>query len=167
MDNILQLPLSILGIPDKTVERAEINRNREFIITVRSIKKEIKCQKCNKPTEPHGHGRVIRLRHLPVFEHTTYIDITPARGICRDCDGHPTTTQNSDWYNTGSAYTKAYEQNILMLLINSTISDVSIKEDLGYKAIEAVIDRYIDTEVNWSNINELGLLGIDEISLKK
>ena len=44
---------------------------------------------------------------------------------------------------------------------------MSIKEDLGYKAIEAVVDRYIETEVNWDNIPKIGLLGIDEISLKK
>lgn len=170
MENTLQLPpipTSILGLSDIIVEKAEISRNNEFIITVKSTKKEIKCGKCNNPTTPYGHGRVIRLRHLPVFEHTTYIDIAPARGICKNCAGHPTTTQNSDWYNTGSAYTKAYGQKILMLLINSTISDVSIKENLGYKAIEAIVDRYIDSEVNWSNITELGLLGIDEISLKK
>ena len=54
-----------------------------------------------------------------------------------------------------------------MLLINSTVSDMSIKEDLGYKAIEVVVDRHIETEVNSDNIAKIGLLGIDEISLKK
>ncbi len=170
MQNMLQLPpipTSILGLSDIEVEKAEISRNGEFIITVRSIKKEVMCKKCNSPTDPHGHGRGIRLRHLPIFDRTTYIDITPARGICKSCDGHPTTTQQSTWYNPGSPYTKAYEQKILMLLINSTITDVSTKEGLGYKAIESVIDRYIDTEVNWNSIPRIGLLGIDEISLKK
>ena len=170
MQNMLQLPpipTSILGLSDIEVERAEISRNGEFIITVSNTKKEVMCKKCNSSTDPHGHGRVIRLRHLPIFDRTTYIDITPARGICKSCDGQPTTTQQSTWYNPGSPYTKAYEQKILMLLINSTITDVSIKEGLGYKAIESVIDRYIDTEVNWNNIPRIGLLGIDEISLKK
>ena len=46
----------------------------------------------------------------------------------------------------------------MVLLINSTISDVSIKEDLGYKAIEAVVDRYIETEFNWDNIPNIGAL---------
>jgi transposase len=170
MKNMLQLPpipTSILGLSDIIVEEAEINNNGEFIITVINSNKEIKCKKCNNVTEPHGYGRVIRLRHLPVFGHKTYIQIKPARGICRNCDNHPTTTQNSDWYTSGSPYTKAYEKQILLQLINSTISDVSIKEDLGYKAIEAVVDRYIETEVNWNSITAIGLLGIDEISLKK
>ena len=166
MNNMLQLPTSILGLSGITVERAEINNSGEFIITVKSTNKEIKCKKCNNATDPHGYGRIIRLRHLPVFGHKTYIEISPARGICKNCDDHPTTTQNHDWYDSRSGYTKAYEQQILMLLVNSTISDVSIKEDLGYKAIEAIIDRYIDSEVNWNDFDRIGLLGIDEISLK-
>lgn len=167
MENILQLPASILGIPDVTIECVEVSQNKELIITVRNIQREVKCQKCNNPTDPHGHGRMIRLRHLPVFSHETYIQIAPVRGICNKCDGHPTTTQESSWYDSRSGYTKSYERHVLMLLINCTISDVSIKENLGYKAIEAIVDRYIETEVSWDNITEIGLLGIDEISLKK
>ena len=47
------------------------------------------------------------------------------------------------------------------------ISDVSIKEDIGYKAVEGIVDRYIETEVDWSKVSKIGLLGLDEISLKK
>lgn len=161
------IPTSILGLSDIIIEDAQINNNGEFIITVKNEKPEIRCSQCKEPTSPHGYGRLIKLRHLPVFGHKTYIHIAPARGICTKCDDHPTTTQNNEWYTKGSGYTKAYEQHILLQLINNTISDVSIKEDIGYKSIEAVVDRYIDTEVNWNNITQIGLLGIDEISLKK
>ena len=118
MNNMLQLPTSILGLSEITVEQAEINNSGEFIITVKSTNKEIKCKKCNNATDPHGYGRIIRLRHLPVFGHKTYIEISPARGICKNCDDHPTTTQSHDWYDSRSGYTKAYEQQILMLLVN-------------------------------------------------
>lgn len=43
---------------------------------------------------------------------------------------------------------------------------MSIKENIGDKSIEAVVNRYIDTKVTWANITQIGLLGIDEISLK-
>jgi transposase len=56
---------------------------------------------------------------------------------------------------------------VLLSLVNSTIADVSIKEGIGYKAAEGIVDRYIEAEVNWDNIPTIGLLGIDEISLKK
>ncbi len=170
MEKMIQLPpipSSILGIADIIVEKVEITSSNEFLISVKSEKEEILCRKCGKETSPHGYSPAIRLRHLSVFGRKTYIQITPTRGRCENCEGHPTTTQTSDWYNQNTRQTKQYEQGLLLLLINSTISDVSIKEDLGYKAIEGIIDRYVDTEINWNQINEIGLLGLDEISLKK
>ncbi len=45
--------------------------------------------------------------------------------------------------------------------------DVSTKEDIGYKAIEAIVDRYVSEIIDWSEIKTIGLLGVDEISSKK
>ena len=170
MSNSLQLPpipVSVLGLSDVEVTNVEIDRFNQFIFTVVSTKSEIFCHCCGKLTQPYGKGRTVRLRHLPILGRKTYIDITPPRGRCPHCDGNPTTTQQADWYGRKSPQTKAYEQAVLMALVNSTLSDVSIKEDLGYQAIQSIIDRRIESEVNWNSINELGLLGIDEISLKK
>jgi transposase len=55
----------------------------------------------------------------------------------------------------------------LLSLINSTLVDVSIKEDIGYQSIQAIVDRQIEIQVNWQSVKEIGLLSIDEISLKK
>ena len=170
MNNSLQLPpipVSVLGLSDVEVTKVEIDRSNQFIFTVVSTKSEIFCHCCGKLTQPYGKGRTVRLRHLPILGRKTYIDITPPRGRCPHCDGNPTTTQQADWYDRKSPQTKAYEQAVLMALVNSTLSDVSIKEDLGYQAIQSIVDRRIESEVNWNSINELGLLGIDEISLKK
>ena len=170
MNNSLQLPplpVSVLGLSDVEVTHVEIDQSNQFIFTVVSTKSEVLCHCCGKLTQPYGKGRPVRLRHLPILGRKTYIDITPPRGRCSHCDGNPTTTQQSDWYERKSPQTKAYEQAVLMALVNSTLSDVSIKEDLGYQAIQSIIDRLIASEVDWNSINELGLLGIDEISLKK
>jgi len=170
LNNNLQLPpipVSVLGLSDVEVINVEIDKYNQFVFTVVSTKREILCHCCGKPTQPYGKGRTIRLRHLPILGRKTYIDITPQRGRRPDCDGNPTTTQQADWYERKSPQTKAYEQAVLMAMINSTLSDVSIKEDLGYQAIQSIIDRLIASEVNWNSINELGLVGIDEISLKK
>ena len=170
MGNSLQLPpipVSVLGLSDVEVIKVEIDRSNQFIFTVVSTKSEIFCHCCGKLTQSYGKGRTIRLRHLPILGRKTYIEITPPRGRCPHCDGNPTTTQQADWYERKSPQTKAYEQAVLMALINSTISDVSIKEDLGYQAIQSIIDRRVETKVNWNAIKELGLIGIDEISLKK
>lgn len=54
-----------------------------------------------------------------------------------------------------------------MQLINSTISDVSLKENLGYDAIVGIVNRHLEPRVDWKAIKCLETLGIDEISLKK
>lgn len=165
--NLPPIPVDILGISNIAVQSVEITKTNEFIITVKSLEEDILCQKCGKVTALHGHTPAIKLRHLSIFGQKTYIQITPNRGRCEHCKGGPTTTQIHDWYNRYTRQTKAYEKHILLSLVNSTISDISAKEDIGYKAIEGIINRYIGATVNWSKILKIGLLGLDEISLKK
>lgn len=44
---------------------------------------------------------------------------------------------------------------------------MSRKEEVDYHAVSAVIDKHIEEEVDFSTIYTLGILGLDEISLKK
>jgi len=55
----------------------------------------------------------------------------------------------------------------MLQLVNSTVEDVSRKEDVGYDAVEGAIERCIYTTVNWDEFDELGVIGIDEIALTK
>ncbi len=166
--NSLSLTPELLGLSDiKVVNVRSSASGREIIIEVKSTKKTIPCRECGKPTTGHGLGRPLRLRHLSILGKETYVEITPRRGICNDCDTHPTTTERSDWYEVNSKMTKPYEQHLLFELVNSTVADVSRKEAIDYHTIEALIDRYIATEIDFSYVKKLGVLGLDEISLKK
>ena len=110
----------------------------------------------------------MELRHLPILGYRTFIQLTPKRGICTNCDGGPiTTTQTLDWYDRNARQTKPYESHLLFELINTTVSDVSRKEELDYHAIENILDKHIATDVDFLTISFLGVLGIDEISLRK
>lgn len=142
-------------------------QNDAIYIQVESTKSEIPCKKCGRLTKPKGVGKEIQLRHLAVLGKASYITIKPKRGICDYCDDHPTTTQSLDWYEPNSRQTKYFEDHLLFSLINSTISDVSIKKDVGYDAVEGVLNRRIANQIDWQKIKTIGLLGIDEISLRK
>jgi transposase len=52
-------------------------------------------------------------------------------------------------------------------LVNSTVQDISIKEDIGYEAIMGIIDRHIERDINWEDVTRLDVIGLDEVSLKK
>jgi transposase len=156
-----------LDIGNIKVLSSEVEKG-EYIITVESTIEGTNCQKCGREIkEFHGHDDWIKLRHLPILGRKVYIRIRPRRYKCPYCENNPTTTQRLDWYEARSPNTKAYEKYLLLQIVNSTVEDVSIKEDIGYDAIEGIIDRYIDNKVNWQQIKKLKLLGLDEISLKK
>jgi transposase len=52
-------------------------------------------------------------------------------------------------------------------LVHAPIEDVSLKEEIGSKALEGIVDRGISREVNWAEVKGMKILGLDEIALKK
>ena len=164
----LNLTAELLGLADIEVTHVQTNLPARMIkIEVKSTKKEALCRSCSKPTKGHGYGRKLSFRHLPISGLETIIEIKPRRGICLECNGHITTTETLDWYDRKAKFTKPFEQHLLFELVNSTIADVSRKESVDYHAVEVLIDRYVETEIDFNAIQSLGVLGIDEISLKK
>ena len=59
------------------------------------------------------------------------------------------------------------ESVLLFELINSTASDVSRKEEIDPHTVDHIIDKNVAKDVDFSMIFFLGILGIDEISLRK
>ena len=164
----LNLSSELLGLSDTEVTKVEMNAAKtEISITVKSTKESVDCRICGRATNGHGLGRHLRLRHLPLLGKRTFIEIKPRRGICRHCKDGPTTTEVLGWYKVHSAQTKAYEQHLLFELVNSTVADVSAKESVDYHVIDELIDRIVETKIDYSTISSLEVLGLDEISLKK
>jgi transposase len=162
--NLITLPLDI---PDVDVIGVDVNERGDYIVTVESTQNSAICQSCGvRITKPNGCGREIELRHLPILGHRLYIRLRPKRYECPNCNGK-TTTQKLDWYEEKSPHTKAYDRYLMLQLVNSTVEDVSRKEDVGYDAVEGAIERCIQVSVDWSKFTELGIIGIDEIAMRK
>ena len=157
-----------LDIPEVEVLSTEITSENQLLIRVESTQETTACGVCGVDIAcTFGHGQEIRLRHLPVFGLETYILIRPIRGQCLRCHCDPTTTQIVSWYEQRSPHTQAYDEYLVKQLINSTIEDVSLKEKVGYDAVVGALNRLIEPEINWDEIDEIGTLGVDEISRSK
>jgi transposase len=162
--NLITFPLDI---PEVDVISVEVNERGDYIVTVESTQNSAVCQSCgDRITQPNGYGREIELRHLPILGHRLYIRLRPKRYECPRCNGK-TTTQKLDWYEPKSPHTKAYDRHLMLQLINSTVEDVSRKEDIGYDAVDGAIERCIQDSVNWDEFTELKIIGIDEIAMRK
>lgn len=140
----------------------------EILLHIKSTENGTCCKHCGKPiSKYHSLNKMIRLNHLPAFGTPVYIDFQPVRYQCTDCSGHPTTTQKPSWYQSTGHCTQAYAKHILNLLVNSTIEDVALQENISYKRAFNIVQQYVPNEVDWSTIENLKNLVIDEISLKK
>jgi transposase len=157
-----------LDIPDVQVVNVEQNERGECTITVESTLEGTRCRQCGREImDLHEVDEVITLRHLPILGRPVYLRLRPKRYRCPYCEGGPTTTQQLSWYTAKSPHTKAYEKYILLQLVHATIEDVRLKEGLGTKAIEGIVERWISGEVQWGEVKRVKILGLDEIALKK
>ncbi|MDC0535996.1 transposase [Francisellaceae bacterium] len=156
----------LLNLPDTKITNCEII-NDKIYIDVQSTLDEVNCSKCGKPTKSKGYAEMREIRHLPMNGLECYLRIKAKRGICEHCDDHPTTNQRLEWYDYKSRYTKAYLDYLMLFLVNSTLADVAIKENLSADTIGRILDTKVAESVNWKSFNKLGLIGIDEIAIRK
>ena len=155
-----------LDIPDVEVLETEMTKDGELMITIASIKEGTQCRKCDRWIEKfHGHDDWVTVRHLPVFGRPCYLRYRPRRYRCTGCGA--TTTQRLGWHEPNSPHTMAYDNHVLLQLVNTTIEDVRIKERLSYDCALGVLERRISAEVDWQQYTELAVLGLDEMALKK
>ncbi|MCP4055180.1 MAG: ISL3 family transposase [Mesoflavibacter sp.] len=162
----LNIPVELLGIPNIAIKKIIIDKDDKIIILAESTEEDTKCHKCGRKADrAYGYGEEITLRHLALFGHEVYIRIKVKRYECGKCGS--ITNQELSWYDKRSSHTKAYQDYILLLLVNSTVLDVCIKENIGYDEVSGMIDRKIKGKVDWNEVKGVKILGIDEISLKK
>ena len=165
MEQQLQVPLDL---PNVQILEVTQTPESEWLIKVESTETGTACRKCGQKIEQfHGLDDPLRLRHLPLFEVPVWIELRPKRYRCPTCDNSPTTTQKLSWYEQRSPNTKVYEQWLLRLLVNSTVSDVSCKLNLSESIVTGVLERWMETSVNWNHFVSIGIIGIDEIALKR
>lgn len=157
-----------LDIPNVSVIEVTTDENGAWHIKVETDDKTTKCGICQQEIVcQHGVNREIELRHLPILGKATYIHIQPKRAKCPFCSTSPTTTQTVEWYRTHSPHTEAYDNYLMRQLKGSTVMDVSQMENVGYDAVLGALERQLPVEVDWSEINDLGTIGIDEVSISK
>lgn len=157
----------LLDLPNIQVKDAFQDIKGNYIVTIISTEEGTHCHKCKKRIyKSSGYGEFVTIRHLDMLGHPLYLRISLPRYQC-DCDGKPTTTQQVSWFKKRSSFTDAFEARLLLSCVNSTFADVAIKEKVSYDSVSGVVDRNIQKSIDWKTIENLNVIGIDEISLKK
>jgi len=156
-----------LGLHSIKIKQVSIDTSGHYHIHVSCTANSTSCHQCGKKiTKSHGQCDETLIKHLPIFDQCVFIHVKWPRFKCTDCESHPTTSYRPDWLNKTGTLTNAYENFLLKMLINSTVKDVSEKLSTTEDVVEGVINRRIDTRVNWDCISPTRI-GIDEIALRK
>lgn len=164
MPPMIEFPLDL---PQVRLVKTEWQEDA-LVITVESTRAYAICSQCGEKTfKFHSYDAPIRLQHLPILEKCVFIELRPQRYRCLKCEGHPTTTQQCEWYEPRAPHTKAFDQSLLRQLIHSTVSDVARKQAVRYDAVLGALQRGVACAVNWDEFNALPVLGMDEIALRK
>ena len=165
MDNSIRIPLDL---PDVRVLEVSKTDQGAWLIRVESTLNGTQCHRCGRQiTQFHGLDAAIRLRHLPLFEIPVFIEFRPKRYRCPFCEGTPTTTQRLSWHELRSPNTRPYEQWLLRMLINSTVADVARKLKISDETVMGVLKRWVKPQVDWDEFDQIEVVGIDEIALKR
>jgi transposase len=165
MDNVIQVPLNW---PDVRVLSTQRTEQGHWLIRVESTFAGTRCRRCGRELRDlHGLDAVVCLRHLPWFDVPVCVELRPKRYRCPYGSGHPTTTQRCEWYEPRSPNTKAYEPWALRLVINPTVADAARKLGGSEETIDGILDHWIERAVDWTAWEWLGVIGIDEIALKR
>lgn len=156
----------LLNLPQVRVVDAVL-RETEITLQVEHSQHFAICHKCGeRATEFFRNGEKLVLRHLPIFNRPVFLELQAKRYRCLPCGGNTTTTQQGGWYDTEAHCTTAFAEFLLLELVNSTISDVVSKHRVGYDLLRGVLTRYVSDQVEWSQFEQLRVLGLDEISLR-
>jgi transposase len=165
MDNFIQVPLNLPDVRLLSTQRTEPG---PWLIRVESTLEGAQCRSCGREIrDVHGWDAAVRLRHLPRCDVPVVVEMRPKRYRCPYCSGNPTTTQRCAWYEPRSPNTKAYEQWALRTLINATVADAARKLGVSEETIDGILDRWIERAVDWDAWERLGVIGLDEIALKR
>jgi len=157
-----------LGLSDIKINEVTTDKRGNYHINIESTLTSGTCHVCGEEISKfHAYDREMEIRHLPILGKKCYLHIRLPRYECEHCKKNPKTTAQLPWRRYNSSYTKAFEEHILNMLINNTISDVSYKENISEGRIKRILEAYYSDRIDWRKFETLGQIGIDEISLKK
>src|SRR5262245_7542185 len=150
---MIEIPLDLPEVPILNTEHSE----RGIVIAVESAREWAICVKCgDEIRESHSCGWEEYLRHMPVLGRPVIIEIRPKRFQCQVCD--VISIQKLNWYDEDDPHTEAYEQWLLLQLIDRSISVVVSKQETAYDTAPVALYLRLTAAVDWEKIEQLKTL---------
>lgn len=155
----------ILGIPQVTIERAEIQET-EIHLYVKTCSESAICPLCHSVSrELHQNNSVRVIRDLPLSGKPCYLHVSSRRFWCAQCS--LPFNEPLDFVDPYRSYTKRYEAHIYEFVRQNNISYVEVLEGLSYEVVERIFLREAKRRIAPEPFKGLRKLGLDEIAERK
>ena len=157
-----------LDLKDFTITKTE-ETSQVILAYGNTTETSVDCRVCGHQTSHfHGADEQRQVQHLSVCGKLLFLVYQPRRYQCMECDLlQPTTTATPQFHYVKSQFTYEFERQLLLGMVNSTEVDVAKKYGVTEKEVQGIVDRQLAGKVDWSEFTTLGVIGIDEIAIKK
>jgi transposase len=157
----------LLGLERTVVESIEIDDNEQVVVAVRPHHRERdRCGVCGHraPGFDLGEGRR-RWRTLDLGTTIAYLEADAPRVRCPE---HGVVVCAVPWARHGSRFTRAFEQQVAWLAVNTSGSAVAELMRIAWRSVGAICERVAaEAGRNADLLAGLRRIGIDEISHRK
>lgn len=152
----------LLNIQELIVLDIEIKEN-DVILNCKNRFDYGVCPDCDNVSSTLHENIQKNIRDVSLLDKKCFIHFTHRRFFCEKC--RKTFMERLSFLGSNSIYTNRYEQYIYHLCRENTVTFVSQFECLGYDATKGIYYRQVSKKVFTDN--DIEILGIDEISMKK
>ena len=158
----------ILTLAGAIVESARLatgkdSKKAEIRIQLRPRKKKLRCGKCGKPA-PRLHGRkgkVRQWRDLGIRQVPVFLMCRVYRIHCKDCG---VKTMEVPWARVGSIFSRAFEDEVSWFMQKTNQAATAQYFGISWPTAGKIIRRVVAEKLDGQLLENLRLLGVDEIS---
>jgi transposase len=137
---------------------------RGVVVAVRPRQRRPRCGVCGRPGTHYdtSHERV--WRHLALGSSVFWLSYAPRRTWCRE---HGVRVERVPWAEHDSHFTRLFEEMTAWLAQRMDKTAVTRLMGINWRTVGTVIERVVQARLDPKRLEELYLIGVDELSFRR
>jgi transposase len=166
-DSTYQLYKDIIGVQSPWIITGVTKDEEQRKIAVRIEHNPtdiIRCPVCEQYTTKQYDHRVRVLRYLDTCQYETFLEVHVPRVKCEKDGVQQIAIPYAEKY---SRFTSRFESAVIVWLQDSPLSTVAANFNLGWDAVDGIMQRAVKRGLSRRNVQSVENLGVDETSYQK
>lgn len=135
-----------------------------LVVDVKPRWRRARCPTCKKPRPVHDTLDARRWRDLSYGNHVVWLRYAPRRVRCPE---HGVHAELVPWAAAGARFTRRCEELIAYLAQQMSKTAVCKLVGIDWRTVGAVVERIIGERLDPARLDDLSIIGIDELSFRR